>query len=272
MAGINSSSNGNQLPNGWDADDVELAAALERVSVPAGAKQRTLARLQGELSAEQKLEAIPSVTIPSVTIPSVTIPSVTIPSVTIPSVTDESRWGGRAEPDGQPAFGFRMTRRRMFGIGGAAAVAAASLLVYVSLLPLSQSHLTSYCTRVLDELAAEESPRWQVVSRDRMAQRLAALSGQFSQPLSLVGAREIAAPGLAGSCTLYKFTARNGTLQVYVFDCAQPKQVAGLAGGLKMLTASSSGWSLAAMQLPDQLLVVATEGDVQQLLRSMQLA
>ena len=258
MAGIEPS-NEKTPRSDWDADDFDLAHALARVSIPAEARQRAVARLRLEGLLDEELAASHVETDYTCAVSLDAEPLQ--PEVAVNQPATQSI--GRSQPTG--------SRRKWLAMAAATlAVTAAGVFLYVRALPISPSQLTARCTAMLEQtLAGEAAPNWQLTA---LSQRLNALSDKVTQRLTLVGSVEIEDPQLAKECRLYKFTARNGTLQVYVFDFIQPRAIAGLGSQLQALTAPNSTWSLAAMQGEEQLLVVATDGDLQQFFRSLQLA
>lgn len=241
----NAANGSRDVGDGWDADDVSLSAAMARVEVPAGARRRALERLRAELSRKVEAETDP----------------VTSVELAQRPIENAGRRGLTSK---------RFGRRSALRIMVVATAAAACIAIYVSSLPLTQANVTTHCTQIVAALG--DAPAWQTVTPESLA-RLAPLKKleNVRQQLLPMGAMSVEASGVAEGCTLFKFASRSGKV-VYVFDFVGPRSVAGLNSQLQVMSQSSSGWSTAALQTSDQLLVVVAEGELGRFFRSSPLA
>lgn len=251
------SQNSSRPQDDWDAQDSQIQRALQQLSPPTGARERARMRLRAEIDASQAQPA--GVQGATLTIAE-TINAETIGAETIripPTLT-------RPENGRLP----KVTRRRLLGLATAAA-ASGIALGYWQTRPVSREQLAQICVDALNDLM-ESPPQWKLGDEASYAS-VAPVLELLRQPPAQLGFANLAPHALAKRSVVSKFGLANGK-SLYVFQWRSSRQVDQLSSRLQIIQQSSGGWSLAAMQSSEQILVAAVAGEIAPYFRSVPLA
>ncbi len=249
MMDKNNQPNGSErLPGEWDVDDVAIAEAMQRITIAPEVTTRVRAHLRALAAGE--------------------VPALEIRSSEASSL--ESYDGGQ-RPTALP-FPVRTrnwTRRRTLAAG--LALVASLVFLAFSLRPqlLTEQQLTQHCVEQL-ELISNQVPAWKSPASDA-SNRLEPLLRNLNQRLTLVGSQSLAASPVAEGGTIWKFDTGQGK-NLYVLDFHHPRAIRDIPGRFRVIQQSSTGWSLAALQQGERLLVVAIEGDIADYIKSLEWA
>ncbi|MEZ6135736.1 MAG: hypothetical protein R3C53_12570 [Pirellulaceae bacterium] len=162
----------------------------------------------------------------------------------------------------------RLTRRLLLALAAAAAIA--SIAFFFRSHSTSREQLTAYCIDQL-ELLSNGSPQWELATREQAANDLESMLVSVKGKLQLVGVKVQAAGPIADSCRVWKFMAEDGK-SFYVFDFQSPRPVQDVSEQLGAISRASGGWSLAAIQGGNQLLVAAVHGNIERYFEPVRLA
>lgn len=251
-------------------DDQSLRAALFNVKLPSGMRQRLLDRLRAEAAASpatQSSSPLQSAIISSETGSKEIIAHDTFARVTADAAQIAHQPAVELSPAGEAntsrdlPWNAGRPRRRQWAIGLAMSlVALAAVGVYRWTRPASTEQLAHFTLTQLDRLLSQDAV-WQTDFDAQLAE-LAVLDGQLRFNIRPIGFQDQSGGSLASQCRVWKLHSLTTHKVFFVFDFRHAQQVPSLTRQLQELNRSSGGWSLAALQVADRVVVVAVEGRV----------
>lgn len=220
--------------------DQALREALEAVEVPARLRGQIVARLHLAAREDQALG-----------LPAVVQDLASSPEATTP---ESDRFS--TSP--------RTSRRYWLAAGLAALAASLSWGIVQWNRPSNPDQLSQFCLLQLDRLM-NEPDQWQT-GFDAQLSQLSALDGQLRSDFRPIGFQDRSGSPFGPSHRVWKLHSASTNKAFYVLMFADARTVSKLGSKLSLIDSVSGGWSLAAMQQADQLVVVLFEGPPQQYL------